>query len=184
MMFWKDTKGTLEVITGPMFAGKSAELIKRLTILKIAQVKFLVFKPEFDTRFGDDVIVSRTGSNLKAISLKQPSDVWEYLTKDIKAVAFDEVHFFDESIFEVINQLISKGVRVIVSGLDMDFAGRSFAITAELLAQADYVSKLKAVCMKCYEQASLSYRKVKSQERHLLGDSEYEARCRQCHRVK
>ncbi|UUD35975.1 thymidine kinase [Mycoplasmopsis citelli] len=182
-MFWKDTKGSLEVITGPMFAGKSAELIKRLTILKIAQVKFLVFKPDFDTRFGNDVIVSRTGSNVKAISLADAEEIWKYWNEDVKAVAFDEAHFFSESILEVIQKLISKGVRVIVSGLDMDFAGKSFAITSELLSQADYVSKLKAVCMKCFDQASLSYRKVKSKERHLLGDSEYEARCRQCHKV-
>ncbi|UUM19980.1 MULTISPECIES: thymidine kinase [unclassified Mycoplasma] len=183
-MYWKDTKGSLEVITGPMFAGKSAELIKRLTILKIAQVKFLVFKPDFDTRFGNDVIVSRTGSNVKAISIARANDIWKYWDDQIKAIAFDEVHFFDEGIFEVVEKLISKGVRVIVSGLDMDFAGKSFLITSELLAQADYVSKLKAVCMKCFEQASLSYRKVKSKERHLLGDSEYEARCRQCHKVE
>ncbi|WP_025755431.1 thymidine kinase [Mycoplasmopsis cricetuli] len=182
-MFWKDTKGSLEIITGPMFSGKSAELIKRLTILKIAQVKFIVYKPSFDTRFGNDIIVSRTGSNLKAISISNSNQVWDSWTNEIKAVAFDEVQFFDEEILKVITILINKGVRVIVSGLDMDFAGRSFTITRELLAQADEVTKLKAVCMKCYEQASLSYRKVKSQELHLLGDNEYEARCRRCHKL-
>ncbi|QZE12686.1 thymidine kinase [Mycoplasma sp. Ms02] len=183
-MFWSDTQGSLEVITGPMFAGKSAELIKRLTILKIAKVNFMVFKPEFDTRFGEDQIVSRTGSNLKAISISDTNDVWKHWTPEINAVAFDETHFFKEDIYETVLKLIDKGVRVIVSGLDMDFAGKSFAITSELLAIADHVSKLKAVCMKCFGQASMSYRKVKSNQRHLLGDSEYEARCRKCHKEK
>lgn len=179
-MFWKDTKGSLEIITGPMFAGKSAELIKRLSILKIAQVPFIIYKPSFDTRFGENQIVSRTGSHLEAIAIDKADQIWATWDKKYKAVAFDEVHFFDKGIYDVINKLTNNGVRVIVSGLDMDFSGKTFHITSELMAQADDVTKLKAVCMQCFDPAMFSYRKIKSTKRHLLGDKEYEARCRLC----
>ncbi|SJZ43645.1 thymidine kinase [Mycoplasmopsis verecunda] len=180
-MFWKLKQGYLSVITGPMFAGKSAELIKRLTTLKIAKVKFVVFKPEYDVRFSSDEIVSRTGSRLECIKIKSPQDIWKHIDFGVKAVAFDEVHFFDENIVDHIQELLNRGIKVIVSGLDMDFRGKSFNTTGKLLALADEITKLKAVCVKCYGQANMSYRKVKSEQLHLLGDAEYEARCRICH---
>ncbi|VEU70232.1 thymidine kinase [Mycoplasmopsis glycophila] len=183
-MFYKYPKGSLEVITGPMFAGKSAELIKRIKIWKIAGVETIVFKPHFDVRFSEDEIVSRTGSHIKAISIQNSKDIWQFIQKDCQAVAFDEAHFFDKSITVEIVKLLNKGIRVLVSGLDMDFEGKSFDTVSELLAQADQILKLKAVCMQCRGQANMSYRKIASKERHLLGDSEYEARCRACHSKK
>ncbi|WP_426460879.1 thymidine kinase [Mycoplasma hafezii] len=181
-MFYKYPKGSLEVITGPMFAGKSAELIKRITIWKIAEVKSIIFKPNFDNRFAESQIVSRTGSQINAISIKDSKDIWNYIDKDIEAVAFDEVQFFDFNVVNEIIKLLNKGIRVIVSGLDMDFEGKTFNVVAELLALSDTVLKLKAVCMKCHGQANMSFRKIRSKERHLLGDDTYEARCRDCHR--
>ncbi|QGZ97595.1 thymidine kinase [Mycoplasma sp. NEAQ87857] len=183
-MFWKYPKGTLEVITGPMFAGKSAELIKRLTIWKIAKVEVMVFKPSFDQRFDQYKIVSRTGSNINAIVIKNSSEILPLITKDVKAVAFDEIHFFDQGVIQVIEKLLELDIRVIVSGLDTDYLGQPFEIVADLLARADTVNKLKAVCMKCLGEANMTYRKVASTERHLLGDDEYEARCRTCHAIK
>ncbi|RIV16713.1 thymidine kinase [Mycoplasmopsis gallopavonis] len=183
-MFYKYPKGSLEVITGPMFAGKSAELIKRIKIWKIAGVETTVFKPQFDTRFSEQDIVSRTGSKVQAISIQNPQEVWNFIDKNTQAVAFDEVHFFKIEICQEIIKMLHKGIRVVVSGLDMDFEGKSFDTTAELLALCDHALKLKAVCMSCKGQANMSYRKVNSKERHLLGDSEYEARCRICHKKK
>ncbi|WP_406614496.1 thymidine kinase [Mycoplasma corogypsi] len=180
-MFWNKPKGTLEVITGPMFSGKSAELIKRITTWRIAKVNVVVFKPSFDVRFANDKIVSRTGSNLEAHAIDNGNEIWDYIDKDTKAVAFDEISFMEESVVTQIEHLLSKNIKVIVSGLDMDYTGKPFEVVANLLAIADKVTKLKAVCMKCRGQANMSYRKVNSTERHLLGDDTYEARCRECH---
>ncbi|WP_036452832.1 thymidine kinase [Mycoplasma buteonis] len=180
-MFYKSPTGFLEVITGPMFAGKSAELIKRITIWKIAKVNAVIFKPAFDNRFKDDEIVSRTGSHIQAYTINNSNEIWKYISKDTQAVAFDEVQFFDENVSREILKLVNLGIKVIVSGLDMDYEGKTFSVVTELLGLCDSALKLKAVCMQCHGQANMSFRKINSNNRHLLGDDTYEARCRECH---
>ncbi|WP_029513587.1 thymidine kinase [Mycoplasmopsis primatum] len=180
-MYLKSGSGQLEVITGPMFSGKTEELLKRINILKIADIKALVFKPQFDNRFSNDKIVSRTGAEHEAINIEKSKDILKYWKPEFKAVAIDEINFVDEGILEVIDELILNGVRVICSGLDMDFKRRPFDVTAKILAVADDILKLKAVCVNCKSDAGFSFRKIKNDELNVLGDSEYEARCRVCH---
>lgn len=180
-MYIKNGAGQLEVITGPMFAGKTEELIKRINILKIADIETLIIKPSFDTRFSKNDIVSRSGTTLKAYPINKSEEILKLWSPKYKAVAIDEINFIDDGIIEVIDQLILKGARVICSGLDMDFKRRPFETTAKVLSIADDITKLKAVCMVCKSDAGFSFRKVKSQEINYIGDDEYEARCRVCH---
>ncbi|TDV24288.1 thymidine kinase [Mycoplasmopsis mustelae] len=177
----KRPDGILEVITGPMFSGKTEELLKRLKILEIAEIKTIVFKPNIDTRFDKNKIVSRTGAKYKAIVIKKSTEILDHWNNEYKAVAIDETNFMDDGIFDVIDKLVLNGVRVIVSGLDMDFLRRPFGVMPGLLAIADDISKLKAVCLQCKTDAAFSFRKDKNQELNMVGDSEYEARCRKCH---
>lgn len=182
-MFRRYSGGTLEVITGPMFSGKTEELLKRINILKYANIKTLIVKPKFDVRFGEDVIKSRNSISVTALNVETGDDLIELFKKQkYDAVAIDEIHFFKEDLLEVINYLTSKKVRVIVAGLDQDYLRRPFGIVPSLLAMAEEVTKLKAVCIKCKLDASCSYRVVKNSDINYLGDSEsYEARCRKCH---
>ncbi|VEU78183.1 thymidine kinase [Mycoplasmopsis columbinasalis] len=173
--------GLLEVITGPMFSGKSAELLKRIKILDIAEIKTLIIKPQIDNRFSESNIVSRTGAQIKANVVTKAADILKLWDKHYQAVAIDEANFLDAELLNVIDYLIAQGVRVICSGLDTDFLRRPFGIMPEIMAIADSIAKLKAVCVKCKSNAGFSFRKVKSNELNLIGDSEYEARCRICH---
>ncbi|MEI2462003.1 thymidine kinase [Mycoplasmopsis felis] len=177
----KRPEGTLEIITGPMFSGKTEELLKRLKILEIAEVNTIVFKPSFDVRFDENKIVSRTGAKTNAIVIKESSEILKYWNSEFKAVAIDEVNFLDDGIFKVIDKLVLNGVRVIISGLDMDYLRRPFGVTPGLLAIADDITKLKAVCLLCKSDAAFSFRKENNNDLNFLGDSEYEARCRKCH---
>ncbi|MCU9931515.1 thymidine kinase [Mycoplasmopsis felis] len=177
----KRPEGTLEIITGPMFSGKTEELLKRLKILEIAEVNTIVFKPSFDVRFDENKIVSRTGAKTNAIVIKESSEILKYWNSGFKAVAIDEVNFLDDGIFKVIDKLVLNGVRVIISGLDMDYLRRPFGVTPGLLAIADDITKLKAVCLLCKSDAAFSFRKENNNDLNFLGDSEYEARCRKCH---
>ncbi|QCZ36783.1 thymidine kinase [Mycoplasma nasistruthionis] len=177
----KNVDATLDVITGPMFAGKSEELIRRIKILTIAKNKVLIVKPSFDTRFGIEKITSRNGNFIEAIPTDKSSEILGFIKPDTDVVAIDEVHFFDDNIVKVIEQLLKLNISVIVSGLDMDFLNRPFGVMPNILAIADSVSKLKAVCMVCHKLAGYSFRKVSSNDLNLLGDDEYEARCRKCH---
>ncbi|WP_322900657.1 thymidine kinase [Mycoplasmopsis felis] len=177
----KRPEGTLEIITGPMFSGKTEELLKRLKILEIAEVNTIVFKPSFDVRFDENKIVSRTGAKTNAIVIKESSEILKHWNSEFKAVAIDEVNFLDDGIFKVIDKLVLNGVRVIISGLDMDYLRRPFGVTPGLLAIADDITKLKAVCLLCKSDAAFSFRKENNNNLNFLGDSEYEARCRKCH---
>ncbi|VEU58846.1 thymidine kinase [Mycoplasmopsis gallinacea] len=176
--------GTIEIITGPMFAGKSSELIKRLTLYKIAKFEPIIFKPALDTRFSDSKIVSRTGSTFPAISINEPKEVLSHIDEKTEVIAFDEIQFFDKKIITIIEKLANKGIHIIISGLDMDFEGNPFENVAKLMAIADKVDKLKAVCMVCYAPAGMSFRKIDSKLRTVIGDDIYEARCRFCHKNK
>ncbi|MGL5204729.1 MAG: thymidine kinase [Metamycoplasmataceae bacterium] len=174
--------GLIEVITGPMFSGKTEELIKRIRILEYAGMKTLVIKPEKDKRFSDDKIKSRSGLEKATITAKDAKDIMKYWDNSYDAIIIDEIQFFDKDIITIIENIASKGKLVIISGIDTDFLMRPFGIMPYLLAIADKVSKLVAVCLVCKGPASKSYRKSDETELTKIGDKdEYEARCRSCH---
>ncbi|MBN3535056.1 thymidine kinase [Mycoplasma procyoni] len=182
-MYKKFSEGMIEVITGPMFSGKSDELLKRIRILGYANIKTLVIKPVFDNRFSENEIISRSGSKIATHNASSADEIRELFEKgNYKAVAIDEIHFFSKDILGLIGELADDGVRVIVSGLDMDYLRRPFGIMPSILAMAEHVTKLQAICVKCKNAATTSFRKGNSRSLKLLGDiEEYEARCRSCH---
>lgn len=183
--------GTIEVICGPMFAGKSEELLRRINRLVYAKKKFLVFKPSIDNRYSETEVVSHNQHKYKAIALMDPKMILDYYENDLDAICIDEIQFFDEAIIDVIDFYANHGVRVIVAGLDMDFKGDPFMITAKLLAKAEYVTKLTAICTVCGKSATRTQRLINGEPASindpvvLVGASEsYEARCRHHHIVK
>ncbi len=183
--------GWIEVIVGPMFAGKSEELIRRLRRLDYAHKKYLVFKPKIDNRYSVDEVVSHLKNKAKAIPLASSSEILSYVKKDTEVVAIDEVQFFDEGIIEVCETLANRGVRVIAAGLDIDFKGEPFPISASLLARGEFITKLTAICVKCGAPATMTQRIIngepasKSDPVVLVGGTEsYEPRCRHCHEIK
>ncbi|UWD34323.1 thymidine kinase [Mesomycoplasma molare] len=182
-MYKKFSDGMIEVITGPMFSGKSEELLKRIRILEYANIKTLVIKPAFDNRFSDDEIISRSGAKISTHNANNAEEIKELFSKkNYKAIAIDEVHFFNKEVLNLICELADDGVRVIVSGLDTDYLRRPFGIVPSLLSMAENVTKLHAVCVKCKNAATTSFRKINNKSIKLLGDTEeYEARCRSCH---
>ncbi|AAT28101.1 thymidine kinase [[Mycoplasma] mobile] len=181
-MYRKYSDGIIEVITGPMYSGKSEELIKRIKILQFANIKTLIVKQKFDTRFSHNEIVSRSGTKLNTIVASNVEEIKKVWNNTYKAIAIDEVQFFDKDIINYIDELASKGIRVIISGLDTDFARKPFGIMPELLAIADDVLKLKAVCFSCKNAGTHTFRITNDKDQKLLGDTEsYQARCRKCH---
>ncbi|MGL6125324.1 MAG: thymidine kinase [Metamycoplasmataceae bacterium] len=174
--------GLIEVITGPMFSGKTEELIKRIRILEYAGMKSLVIKPKKDKRFADDKIKSRSGTEKPTAIARNGKDILSIWDESYDAIIIDEVQFFDEDIIPIIEDLASSGKLVIVSGIDTDYKMKPFGIMPYLLAIADEVVKLVAVCLMCKSSASKSYRKSEDTELTKIGDKdEYEARCRSCH---
>ena len=190
MNYFNNQGGRIEVICGPMFAGKTEELIRRVTRMEYAHKSFLVFKPLIDNRYSQDEVVSHSKYKKKAINIKEAKEILPYVTDDIQAVVVDEVQFFDESMIDVLSYLAGKGLRVICAGLDLDFKAKPFGIIPSLLAIAEDVTKLTAICMCCGEEATRTQRIIDGQEAYdddpvvLVGAKEsYEARCRRCHRV-
>lgn len=186
----KHRNGRLEVITGPMFCGKTDELLRRLRRAIIAKQKIQVFKPGFDNRYGTGKITSHAGNEYDAVAIDQASEIPARLKENVTVVAIDEAQFFDEHIVPVIQGLVDQGIRVIVAGLDMDFRGEPFGAMPILLAQAEIVDKLHAICMTCGEEATRTQRLVNGAPAHyedpviIVGASElYEARCREHHQV-
>ena len=175
-----ERKGWIEVICGSMFSGKTEELIRRLKRVKIANLKVEIFKPTIDTRYDEVKIVSHDTNAI----ISTPVDSSErilLLAQDVDVVGIDEAQFFDAEIANVCEQLALKGIRVIVAGLDMDYQGNPFGQMPNLLAKADYITKLHAICMKCGNIANISYRKVAGGGQVLLGEKDiYEPRCRHC----
>ncbi|MCE7041112.1 thymidine kinase [Dyadobacter sp. CY312] len=172
--------GWLEVICGSMFSGKTEELIRRLNRAKIAKQKTQIFKPALDQRYHHENIVSHNDNYILSTPVDHSSKILE-LAGDCEVVGIDEAQFFDENIVEVINSLANSGKRVIVAGLDMDYLGKPFACMPNLMAMAEFVTKVHAICMVCGEVASHSYRLAASKERVLVGETDsYEARCRRC----
>ena len=176
--------GKIELIVGPMFAGKSGELINRVKRFGFRKVKTLVIKPAIDNRHDGATIKSRNGSMVDTVIVNNATEILEKGALSYPVVAIDEAQFFDETLIEVVTTLANNDIRVIISALDLDFDGNPFGITPNLLAIAEKVTKLSAVCMKCGNDASMSYRKTKSKTLVEIGDSEYEARCRACHNKK
>ncbi len=173
--------GWIEVICGSMFSGKTEELIRRLKRAEFANQKILLFKPEIDDRSGNDHVVSHQGSSLQAVIVKDSSKIMEAWTNQ-RIVAIDEAQFFDENLPEVCTKLARKGVRVILAGLDMDYTGKPFGPIPQLLAMAEYVTKVHAICVSCGNLAQFSHRTVGEKEQVLVGAVEkYKPLCRSCY---
>ncbi|SFS34972.1 thymidine kinase [Marininema halotolerans] len=182
--------GWIEIICGGMFSGKSEELIRRIRRARIARQNVSVFKPVIDDRYRLDAITSHNGIHAEADTIDQAKEILAKLTTGTDVVAIDEVQFLDEAVVEVAQSLADQGIRVICAGLDQDFRGRPFGPTPALLAVAEYVTKLQAICIQCGGAASRTQRLVQptpsdSEESVIqVGASEqYEARCRHCHQT-
>ena len=182
--------GSIEVITGPMFAGKTEELIRRINRLVYAKKKFMTFKPKIDDRYSEFEIVSHEKKKYEAIPVGSVEEIRANLRDDLDVICIDEVQFFKEEIVELCDELANKGKRVIVAGLDMDFKGEPFKITAMLLGKAEEITKLTAICQICGNEATLSQRLINGKPAKkddpviMVGASEaYQARCRRCHKV-
>ena len=173
--------GSIEVVCGPMFSGKTEELIRRVKRAQIAKQKIQIFKPEIDNRYDEEKVVSHSSLSIEAVPVKSSSDIIENVFDSTRIIAIDEIQFFDEEIIEVVSRLARRGCRVICAGLDQDYKGNPFGPIPHLLAIADSVLKVQAICTVCGAPASKTYRKVE-QNRHeqvLVGETEmYEARCR------
>ena len=189
---YKITKsGWLEVITGPMYCGKSEELIRRLRRVKIAKQKVKVFKPVLDNRFSKKDVVSHSGNSIEAVPVDHPEEILERIDETFDVVGIDEAQFFHEDLIDVCEELADRGVRVILAGLDRDFRNQPFGPMPELMARAEYIDKLHAICIQCGEPASRTQRLIDGEPAAaddpviLVGASEvYEARCRSCHAIK
>jgi thymidine kinase len=172
--------GWIELICGSMFSGKTEELIRRLNRARIAKLNVGIFKPSLDTRYHEHDIVSHNASAITSRPVPDAASILP-IAHSCDVVGIDEAQFFDAAIVDICNQLANDGKRVIIAGLDMDFSGKPFGCMPQLMAVADFVTKVHAICVVCGDIAHYSYRLVPSQERVLLGETDsYEARCRRC----
>ncbi|GAE33617.1 thymidine kinase [Halalkalibacter akibai] len=183
-------EGWVEIICGSMFSGKSEELIRRVRRVSFGKLNVQVFKPELDNRYSEEEVVSHNGTKVMATPVKKSVDILELIKADTQVVAIDEVQFFDEDIIAVVNELANSGIRVICAGLDQDFRGEPFGPIQPLMALAEEVTKLQAVCPGCGSPASRTQRLINGKPAAytdpiiLVGASEsYEPRCRHCHEV-
>jgi len=173
---------SLEVITGPMFSGKTEELIRRIRRAQIARQKVQIFKPATDNRYHEENVVSHNSQHVKAVAVDKPVQIFHKLLDSTRVVAIDEVQFFSKDIIQIISKLARRGYRVICAGLDQDYRGVPFGPIPTLMAQADDVIKLQAICSICGNPASKTQRLVKNEEKVLVGESDmYQARCRMHH---
>jgi len=186
----KHHSGSLEVVCGSMFSGKTEELIRRLRRAEIARQKVQVFKPSIDIRYDVEKVSSHAGMAFDAIPISKASEIMKHLEVNTTVVGIDEVQFLDAEVVEICSQLADRGLRVIVAGLDQDFRGEPFGPMPILMAMAERVDKLQAICMVCGESASRTQRLVNGAPAHyddpvvIVGASEmYEARCRKHHEV-
>lgn len=173
--------GSIEIIAGGMFSGKSEELIRRLRRSLIARQRIQVFKPVIDDRYSTEEIVSRDERRLKAISVATSAEMLARVEIGVQVVGVDEIQFFDPGIVEVCMQLADAGIRVIAAGLDQDYMRRPFGPMPALLAVAEDVSKMHAICVRCRGAAHYSQRVSGGNAQVEVGDSSYEARCRSCY---
>ena len=175
--------GWIEVITGCMFSGKTEELIRRLRRAKIAKQTVVIFKPNIDTRYSTNSIVSHSEQSLPSILIKDVKEILD-LVEDAQVIGIDEAQFFSNDLIDVCNQLADDGKRVIVAGLDMDYRGVPFEPMPQILSVAEYITKSLAICVECGNPADRTQRKTTSSERVIVGAADvYEARCRKCHYI-
>ena len=173
-------RGSIEVICGSMFSGKTEELIRRLRRAQIAKLEVEIFKPKTDTRYDDTAVVSHNSNSIQSTPVENSSAIL-LLSSNTQVVGIDEAQFFDGELPDVCIKLANKGIRVIIAGLDMDFKGKPFGPMPALMAIAEEVTKVHAICVVCGSPASFSYRKVANDSTILLGEKEsYEPRCRIC----
>lgn len=177
----KQQKGWIEVVCGSMFSGKTEELIRRLKRAEFAKLKVEIFKPSVDTRYDENDVVSHQGTTIRSTPVPASENIL-LLANDVDVIGIDEAQFFDEQLPIVCEKLANAGIRVIVAGLDMDFAGKPFGPIPSLLAKAEYVTKVHAICMTCGDLAQFSHRKIANENLVLLGEvDEYEPLCRKCY---
>lgn len=186
----KHDSGQIEIVCGSMFSGKTEELIRRVRRAIIAQQQVQVFKPQLDDRYGIEYVTSHNGAKVDAVAVASAKTLIDQIKPATTVVAIDEAQFFDDAIVDVVEQLANEGMRVLVAGLDMDFRGEPFGNMPALLAIAEEVTKLRAICVECGRSATRTQRLVNGQPAHyddpiiLVGAEEsYEARCREHHRV-
>ena len=172
--------GWIEVICGSMFSGKTEELIRRLRRAQIAQMPTIIFKPQIDSRYSETHIVSHNKLKLESHLVNTPQEILD-MAVNVSVVAIDEAQFFNDSILEVCKTLASQGKRVVVAGLDTDYRGVPFGPMPQLMCEADYLDKLRAICVKCGNPASYTQRTSLDSEQVVIGElDKYEARCRNC----
>ena len=183
--------GWIEVISGNMYAGKTEELLRRVKRIEYAKKSVIVFKPTIDNRYSDNEVVSHNNGRCQSININKAAEIMKYVDPLPYAVAIDEVQFLDHDIINVAEDLADRGVRVILAGLDRDFRGEPFGVMPELLARAEYVTKLRAICQVCGAPATRTQRIINGKPAKytdpivLVGDKEqYEPRCRHCHVVE
>ncbi|MFA7115617.1 MAG: thymidine kinase [Bacteroidales bacterium] len=172
--------GNIEVICGSMFSGKTEELIRRLKRVKFAKMNVEIFKPQIDIRYSENEVVSHDANAILSTPVESPTSIL-LLTGDVDVVGIDEVQFFDDGIVDVCRQLANQGIRVIIAGLDMDYTGKPFGPMPKLMAIADEVTKVHAICVKCGDLALISHRLTNNNKQVVLGEKEtYEPLCRRC----
>ncbi|NOZ47011.1 MAG: thymidine kinase [Chlorobi bacterium] len=175
-----EKKGWIEVIVGSMFSGKTEELIRRMKRAKIARQNVEIFKPQIDVRYSEEEVVSHDDNSILSTPVSTSRNIL-LLANDVEVVGIDEAQFFDNGIVDVCNELAKRGIRVIAAGLDMDFAGKPFGPMPALLATAEYVTKVHAICVKCGNLAHYSHRLSETDKLVLLGEKDaYEPLCRSC----
>ena len=189
-MYQELQKGWIEVITGPMFAGKSEELIRRVTTLSYAHKKIVAFKPKIDNRYDASKIAAHNGNMYEAFAISDPKEILDHYDSSVQVVAIDEIQFFSKEMLPIVEYLATNGVRVICAGLDLDFRGKPFGIMPSLLSEAEIVTKLEAACTVCGCGATRTQRLVngkpaKYTDPIVMGGAKesYEARCRKHHIV-
>ncbi len=181
MNFAKNSLGWIEVVCGPMFSGKSEELIRRLRRVEIARQRVQIFKPGIDQRYSDDHIVSHSELKIRSVSVKDAADVESRLDLRTEVIGIDEAQFLGEAIVPFVVRLADMGKRIIIAGLDTDYLGRPFHPMPELLAVADEITKTLAICMQCGNPAKHTQRLIASEDLIVVGAAGmYEARCRRC----
>lgn len=172
--------GWIEVICGPMFSGKTEELIRRLVRAQYAKQRVAIFKPKTDNRYSDDYIVSHNKRKIKSIILGSSKEIYEY-KNEADVFGIDEAQFFDDQLIDIANKLAESNKRVVIAGLDKDYRAKSFGPIHQLMIDAEYVTKVNAICMACGDPASFTQRISEERDLVVVGETDkYEARCRKC----
>jgi|TARA_B100001142_G_scaffold325428_2_gene378973 thymidine kinase len=177
---YPEKRGSIEVICGSMFSGKTEELLSRVNKVRFANLKAKIFKPKIDSRYDAKKVVSHDGNSIESIVVENSNKILKYCN-EAHVIAIDEAQFFDNDLLVICNKLAAKGIRVIVAGLDMDYLGKPFGPIPNLLAIAEHITKVHAVCIDCGAPANHSFRICKDSELVKLGEKkEYKPLCRHC----